>query len=792
VYPGGAEKLIKDKFSFVSTNASNMSTQLVEATVESRNIETVKYLGGSLDNTLVIVDEAHNLFRAITNGTKNATEFYKLAMKANHNKMVFLTGTPVVNDPYELIPCFNMLVNSGPKNTLFPEDYDVFRKYFVKNGRINNKSKFQNRIFGLVSYVTHTSTPGINAANPPTNGNNVHFPERRPTELEYVEMTEHQYAAYTLAKDSELEMEKRRRKMSEGKGGMSKPKSEGASTFKIGSRQLSNYAPPMEMISVRGIPKQVNPYLLNDKDVTGPKFIRILKNVEKNVGQSVVYSQFTGTGGLGTFQRFLELHGWRIHELQKPIRKELADDDEQPVDPEGVVNENVEVDVANKIEVIDNIDSSVTGAGEKLNYIHRIGTRMKNAKHYQPRRYNDKWSSFLDDVYYNDVILKEPSANDLFVVRQKFANIYKKQLIDANFYVIKYNKGIIGIMTKDGHKFIDLDPENIFNVDPDEVNDIITNIRETLTGAQKEEMTEEVRKKKIRLKQSSTHEKVSKSGGSSKGKVFAIITGAVALDMREQIVREFSGTSNINGELINLLLISASGAEGLDLKHANYIHIMEPYWVDSRHEQVIARILRNNSHVDLPVERQFVVPYFYFSVQPRSVAGEDSIDVVKTLETSSLLLKTGSPLLTTDLELYFNGKYSYPLTGDFVTGIQEVSIECLLNQRQDNPPHCKLCMATDATLYHEDFEADMRMPDPCIPVIRKNVMATEFKLGDKVYYYRSDNSLHKYSVYKMDDTGKYVKMPDNPEFFDVIEAIEDSLKSKTGSGKKTRRGKKVL
>jgi len=42
--------------------------------------------GGTLDDCLLIVDEAHNLFNAITNGSKNAVGLYDLILKAKNLK----------------------------------------------------------------------------------------------------------------------------------------------------------------------------------------------------------------------------------------------------------------------------------------------------------------------------------------------------------------------------------------------------------------------------------------------------------------------------------------------------------------------------------------------------------------------------------------------------------------------------------------------------------------------------------------------------------------------------------
>ncbi len=65
------------------------------------------------DNSVIIVDEAHNLVSRIVNKLKNeeslATRLYKYVMGAENAKVVLLTGTPVVNYPNEISILFNML-----------------------------------------------------------------------------------------------------------------------------------------------------------------------------------------------------------------------------------------------------------------------------------------------------------------------------------------------------------------------------------------------------------------------------------------------------------------------------------------------------------------------------------------------------------------------------------------------------------------------------------------------------------------------------------------------------------
>ena len=69
--------------------------------------------------------------------------------------------------------------------------------------------------------------------------------------------------------------------------------------------------------------------------------------------------------------------------------------------------------------------------------------------------------------------------------------------------------------------------------------------------------------------------------------------------------------NNINGDIIKVIMITASGAEGIDLKNTRYVHIMESYWHPVRAEQVIGRARRICSHMELPKEKQTVKVFMY-------------------------------------------------------------------------------------------------------------------------------------------------------------------------------------
>lgn len=301
--PKDIEHYIATNFSFVSMNSSNMMQQLnraadgdlealESAALESKIAEVMKV--GTLDNKILIVDEAHNLFRAISNG--NARGFYDMVMNARNLKILFLTGTPVVNDPFELVPCFNMLGSQNRKHATLPETYYEFYQMFVDNvtNKPKNAAKLQNRIMGLVSSID----PGD---KPPKD-----FPRKLPDKVIRVPMGNYQYGVYNVARMKEKE---------ESRGGlgdamnaalMQKPKTNAASTYRVKSRQYCNFVLPKGVESLAGVTKDQ----IKDCSALYSFTAGIIIERAKKGQIGYMYSQFTGVGGLAAMVHILKLHNF--------------------------------------------------------------------------------------------------------------------------------------------------------------------------------------------------------------------------------------------------------------------------------------------------------------------------------------------------------------------------------------------------------------------------------------------------------------------------------------------------
>ncbi len=176
---------------------------------------------------------------------------------------------------------------------------------------------------------------------------------------------------------------------------------------------------------------------------------------------------------------------------------------------------------------------------------------------------------------------------------------------------------------------------------------------------------------------------------------YAIISGDVADVDRERIKQIFNSPENAHGELIHAILVSKTGAEGLDLKYVRQIHLLEPYWDMARVDQVVGRGARLASHDALPYAERDVQPYLYVS--------EPNTDMY-----ASIAPEHREPE-TIDTVFYVRAMKNYRLNVDCRAILESVAIECVAF----GYPGCRRCAPTGAALFGADAAADVRHADPC-------------------------------------------------------------------------------
>ncbi len=807
------EKWIDQNFSFVSMNAGNMLKQMGNVTEGSSSAEFDKIMEdkfgeilklGSLKGVMLLIDEAHNFFRAITNGSKNAIGLYNMIVSSEDCISIFLTGTPSANHPFELSSCFNMLAGEA----ILPEDYREFCKLFIdsETGLIKNKEYFQNRIFGLVSRVTRASQP-LYAEGPSSSAK---YPQELPIKVEKVAMDDAQFVTYQLAREKEKEE-------SQGPGGrrdqelpsMTKPKNSKASTYRVRSRQISNFCPPGPLLNEKN-PKNIPP-----ENLDSAKYRRILHNIDQHPNQlGIAYSQFTGMGGLGTFARFLEKNGWEKIEISQPsikskpkslLEEATKNDDPSPAQEEP--SENVVDSVVNSDDGQDDIDGSIMGGYVKPNRkVRRYLSKISDKKlgHFSAKcggdssfynsnppsideylshlekegqKHSGSWwgsNEFVETTLQDEFTkiksddlpnfeqsnalpkiraVRYATTEDLPRLTKKKGSNFDPTWLTKPFYTIildeKSDQNSDGLLayvvveSKVGEYFV---KEENFNQLPENVNpDIIYSaIMDTVDKI-------ENRKVKSDIVGGIDISQVAQNKKPGSLRKFAVISGDVPVEDRARLQEMYNSADNIHGSVIDLLLISSTGAEGLDLKNCCHVHIIEPYWTYGRILQIIARAVRSNSHIALSDKEAIVQPYIYLAVPPPTAINPDEP--------------------TTDTELYDESLNGMILIRSFEEALSEVSIECILTK----DAKCRTCMPTGQKLFTDDILKDLRRSNPCAKLVETQVEAKKITVdGVEYHFIPDDRSIFNYKIFVYDTQLNAHKpmLETNPLFEKIAAAID--------------------
>jgi hypothetical protein len=150
----------------------------------------------------------------------------------------------------------------------------------------------------------------------------------------------------------------------------------------------------------------------------------------------------------------------------------------------------------------------------------------------------------------------------------------------------------------------------------------------------------------------------------------------------DSIVRKLTAIAENNtmGEIIKVLMITSSGAEGISLKNVRYVHITEPYWHPVRIEQVIGRARRICSHQGLPAELRTVTVFLYLmTFSEKQLKSDDTIE----LRLHDKSRKDDITPVSTDETLYEIASAKEEIATNILKSVKEASIDCALHQKSN-------------------------------------------------------------------------------------------------------------
>ena len=251
----------------------------------------------------------------------------------------------------------------------------------------------------------------------------------------------------------------------------------------------------------------------------------------------------------------------------------------------------------------------------------------------------------------------------------------------------------------------------------------------------------------------------------NKGKpMFALYTGTETVEEKEIIRNVFNGawkfiptslskqltnisTNNFYGEIIKVLLITASGAEGISLKNVRYVHITEPYWHPVRINQVIGRARRICSHEDLPEPERTVDVFLYLMTFTKKQM--ESNDAIELRLKDKSKIDNMTPVSSDEL-LYEISTLKEDLTNKILHNVKESSIDCFLHSNSDENLKCFTFNTNDPNKYSYNPSFEKEEDDK---EMAQNQMVVKWKAkvininGIKHAFNKGNNGVYKLQSY---------------------------------------------
>jgi hypothetical protein len=217
----------------------------------------------------------------------------------------------------------------------------------------------------------------------------------------------------------------------------------------------------------------------------------------------------------------------------------------------------------------------------------------------------------------------------------------------------------------------------------------------------------------------------------------------VPTELREEL--EKISPNNFMGEIVKIMMITSSGAEGINLRNTRYVHIIEPYWHMVRLEQVVGRARRICSHQDLPEELRTVQVFLYMATLSEKQSTDNNNKELIIRDVSKLDQKTP---ITTDEALYETSRIKDNINQQLLTSVKESAMDCGIYSKGSKEN--LVCygygkVSSNQFGSYPSLEIDQHQKDD-INVKQQTVRLIKITVQGKEYAYDQPNNI----VYDMD------------------------------------------
>tara|TARA_B100000424_G_scaffold111623_1_gene83944 strand:- start:80 stop:3442 length:3363 start_codon:yes stop_codon:yes gene_type:complete len=700
-------------------------------------------------NKILIIDEAHNFISRIVNKLSRPSslsmKMYNYLMEAENCKIILLSGTPIINYPHEVAILFNILRGYIYTFTAKINDSKITGKVITQEYLIDlfQKKGIYNHIDtiefnSLTKELTITKNPFGFTKSSKESKNKLEF----STETFYI----------SEFKDQLLETLNSQNISIEGNNVKINPyKSlpDNFDTFKDLFIDAKNQMKNTDMFKMRII--GLTSYFRSAQEQLMPKYeddeLKILqipmsdfqfgqyqeariqerkleKNNKSKKSKNKLQKDDIYSDSVSTYRIFSRAFCNFV--FPKPdIKRPMPNKDDSIESAIGAVEnvENVSEDIlddTNAQEKLDNMDNNfeqedLQDIKKELNQIKdtsysiRIQQALseldKNSSKYLSQdklnTYSPKFLSMLNNIL-------DSSNKGIHLIYSQFKTlegigIFKLVLKENGFAEFKLKKSTTG--------------EYIFNIDPDDIG------KPMFASYSGDETPEE--------------REIIKNVLNSNWKVVPsnIVTQLKTIN-----------PNNFYGEVIKVLMITSSGAEGISLKNVRYVHITEPYWHPVRNQQVIGRARRICSHSELPKELQTVEVFLYLMKFTEKQLESISID----LKLNDVSKKDKKRVLTSDEFLFEISSIKEELNKELLNNVKKSAMDCSIHSRSSSKEKITCFTIGNATDDKMMYVPDIKTQDTdkVMQLNKKKVAIKLYKIRNTNYGLdKENNKVYDYDAY---------------------------------------------
>jgi hypothetical protein len=669
------DKMLENKYTFINYNG------LREAAVVNM---TNNYTKNIFNDSIVIIDEAHNFVSRIVNKIKKpesiSKKLYELLTDAENAKVVLLSGTPMINYPNELGILFN-LINGKIKtwelklNTLTKDTIDeqYFKKIFYKLGVMDY---FEYKPNTTTLIVTKNPYGFLNTYDQDKFTGVIYDERGNINDDDFIKLVED-----TIKKTKHFEIE-----------------STNENSYHLLPDTLDEFKKQFIDLKTNHIknPKKFQKRIMGLTSYFKSAQENLMPEIKKHHKVFIDLSDYQ----LGPYSSARKDE----RKLEKTNAKKKKKD---PLFETGVSTYRIFSRAFCNFVFPENIDRPMPNDGEKVDLYNELDEDILDSPSKDELQANPDGRYDLEDVQ-----KPQPHMDDTYENRLQTALVSLKQNSSKIFtkeHLLKYSPKFLHML------------ENIEDPENSGLHLIYSQFR-TLEGIGVFKLVlEENGFIHFKLMKNELGVYVADINPEDIGKpAFALYTGTESEEEKEIIRSIYNNdwsdltspmqeslkqisTSNVMGEVIKVLMISSSGAEGINLKNVRYVHITEPYWHPVRVEQVIGRARRICSHESLPEDLRNIEVFYYLMKFSEEQLGNTNYRELIINDKDA----DGKKTITSDEKLLELSDNKQKLNKELLMAVKSTSMDCLLHSKKKDDK-CLLLTSTYTSkfAYKPEYEKD--------------------------------------------------------------------------------------